>query len=233
MSAPHRLVVFDLDGTLVDSQANIARAVVDSAQLLGLDAPPAAEVSRVIGLSLGEALARLFPHIDAETHRRLDHEYRECFVRYRTMPDYKEPLFDGTHEILEALDKAGYLLGIATGKAMRGVNYLLSTQGWHGRFVTIQTPDIAPGKPHPGMVLQAMAETGVEPQNTVMIGDTSFDIEMARAAGVGAVGVSWGNHSVSELRAAGAHRVIDRLSDLLHAVDALTVPIPVAMEKQP
>jgi phosphoglycolate phosphatase len=227
MSQPPRLVVFDLDGTIVDSQANIVRAVAEVAQILGLPGPPPEHVPRVIGLSLAEALTQLFPGVDASLHQTLDREYREAFVRLRATPDYREPLFAGTHEVLDQLDKAGFLLGIATGKARRGVNHVLNLHGLVGRFVTVQTPDVAPGKPHPGMVLRAMAETAVEPENTVMIGDTSFDILMARAAGVHAVGVSWGNHPATELWAAGAHRLIDRLDDLLHAVETLTARAPV------
>lgn len=220
-----RLAIFDLDGTIVDSQSNIVRAVAEVAKILGLPGPPPGEVPRVIGLSLGEALAQLFPGVDPGTHQDLDREYREAFVRLRASPGYDEPLFAGTLEVLVELERAGYLLGIATGKAKRGVNYVLSRHGLEGRFVTIQTPEDSPGKPHPGMVLRAMVEVGVEPRNTVMIGDTTYDIQMALAAGVGAVGVSWGNHPVSQLEAAGAHRLIDRLGDLLQAVDGLTAPI--------
>lgn len=230
MSTPVRMVVFDLDGTIVDSQANIVRAVSEVAGILGLPNPPADQVPRVIGLSLAEALAMLFPGVDTATHRNLDHEYREAFVRLRASPDYQEPLFDGTHDILNALEGAGFLLGIATGKATRGVRHVLNLHGLSGRFVTIQTPENAPGKPHPGMVLQAMAEVGVEPHNTIMVGDTTYDIHMGLAAGVKTVGVSWGNHPPEELKAAGAHRLIDRLSDLLHAAEALTVPASMSME---
>ncbi|MBY0510902.1 MAG: HAD-IA family hydrolase [Rhodospirillaceae bacterium] len=230
MSAPLRLVVFDLDGTIVDSQANIVRAVAEVAKILGLPGPPAEHVPRVIGLSLAEALALLFPGVDTSTHKDLDREYREAFVRLRASPDYREPLFAGTHEILNALERAGFLLGIATGKAKRGVNHVLNLHGLTGRFVTVQTPEDAPGKPHPGMVLQAMAETGVEPRNTVMVGDTTFDIHMGLAAGVQTVGVSWGNHPVEDLKVAGAHRLIDRLSDLLHAAETLTAPVTSSME---
>jgi phosphoglycolate phosphatase len=225
MSQPSRLVIFDLDGTIVDSKANIIRAVGEVAKILGLEGPPAHEVPRVIGLSLDKALAELFPGVDASAHRDLDREYREAFMRLRASPDYQEELFPGTHEALAELDKAGFLLGIATGKATRGVKYVLNRHGLEGRFITIQTPENAPGKPHPGMVLQAMAETGVEPRHAVMIGDTTFDILMARAAGANAVGVSWGNHPGADLMAAGAHRLIDRLDDLLHAVEALTSPV--------
>ena len=225
MIKPLRLVVFDLDGTIVDSKSNIIWAVNEVARIMGLPAPPADEVPRVIGLSLTEALARLFPDIDPTTLQMLDREYREAFVRMRASPGYQEPLFEGTLEVLDQLDKAGFLLGIATGKAKRGVDHVLKRHGLESRFVTVQHADNAPGKPHPGMVLQAMAETGVEPRHTVMIGDTSYDIQMARSAGASAIGVSWGNHPVRELQAAGAHRLIDRLSDLLHAAEALTAPI--------
>jgi phosphoglycolate phosphatase len=219
-----------MDGTIVDSQANIVRAVTEVAKILGLPNPPADQVPKVIGLSLAEALAMLFPGVDTATHKNLDHEYREAFVRLRKSPEYREPLFDGTHEILNALESAGFLLGIATGKAMRGVNHVLNLHGLTGRFVTIQTPENAPGKPHPGMVLQAMAETGVEPQNCVMVGDTTYDIHMGLAAKVQTVGVSWGNHPVAELKAAGAHRLIDRLGDLLHAAETLTAPTSQTLE---
>jgi len=222
---PLRLAIFDLDGTIVDSKHNIVRAVSEVAQTLGLKAPAPEAVPRVIGLSLIDALAALFPNVDASGHLDLDRRYREIFVRMRTEPDYDEPLFPGTLEVLEQLDKAGFLLGVATGKATRGVNYVLDRHGLTQRFVTVSTPDNSPGKPHPGMILRAIAETGVEAENTVMIGDTSFDILMARAAGVHAVGVSWGNHPASELHTAGAHRLIDRLDDLLHAAETLTAKV--------
>jgi phosphoglycolate phosphatase len=140
----------------------------------------------------------------------------------RTAPDYDEPLFAGAAAALAQLLERGYLLGIATGKARRGVNHVLDRHGLHGHFVTIQTVDTSPGKPHPDMVLKAMAETGAAPQHTCMIGDTSFDIEMGRAANVRAIGVTWGNHPVVELAAAGAHRLVDRFDDLAHAVGAMT-----------
>ena len=222
MAAPLRLVIFDLDGTIVDSKHNIIFAVGEAAKLLGLTPPSPEVIPKVIGLTLVDALAALFPDVDAAAHKTLDREYREIFVRMRATPGYDEPLFAGTQELLTALDQAGFLLGIATGKAKRGVNYVLNRHGWAGRFVTLQTPDDGPGKPHPSMVLRAMSETGVEPENTVMIGDTTFDIHMALAAGAKAVGVSWGNHSVTELQSAGAHRLVDRMGDLLHACEDLT-----------
>lgn len=222
MTPPLRLAVFDLDGTILDSRANIVRAVQEAAGLLGMEPPPADEIPKVIGLSLTEALARLFPHLDDARARDMDQAYRTCFVRSRTRPDYDEPLFEGTREVLDALEAEGVLLGIATGKAMRGVRHFLEHHGLAGRFATIQTPDHSPGKPHPGMLRRAMVETGALPAHTVMIGDTSFDMQMARAAGVSALGVAWGNHPVTELEAAGAHRLVDCLGDLMHAIRTLT-----------
>jgi len=218
-----RLAVFDLDGTLVDSRHNIMRAVQDTAAAAGLRVPTLDQVARVIGLSLDEALRGLFPEVDPATLVELDRAYRECFVRYRATDGYQEPIFDGVHEALAALDKANVVLAIATGKARRGVDYFLDRHGLTGRFAAIETPDTAPGKPHPGMVLQAMAATGATPESTVMIGDTTYDILMARAAKTHAVGVSWGNHDGAELTAAGAHRLIHRLVDLPQVIDSLTL----------
>ena len=224
-SAAHlRLAVFDLDGTLVDSRVNIIRAVEEVAAILKIEPPSQANIPKVIGLSLDEALARLFPEVSAATHKTLEQEYRNAFVRLRAAPGYDEPLFPGALEVLAELTKEGIFLGIATGKARRGVALLLERHGLVGRFITIQTPDTARGKPHPDMLLRAMAETGVDAPRTVMIGDTSFDIEMARAAGVGAIGVAWGNHEIHELETAGAHRLVDRFADLTQAVRLLTSP---------
>jgi len=222
---PLRLAVFDLDGTIVDSKANIVRAVHEAAALMKVDPPPADEIPRVIGLSLTEALGNLFPALEGARLLELDQAYRACFSRFRTEAHFDEPLFDGTHAVLDALDAEGVLLGIATGKGMRGVRHVLERHGLSNRFITIQTPEHAPGKPHPEMLYRAMAEAGVLPVHTVMIGDTSFDIRMARNAGVSALGVAWGNHPVSDLEAAGSHLLVDRLSDLRQAVLALTTPI--------
>ncbi|MGE3335476.1 MAG: HAD-IA family hydrolase [Rhodospirillaceae bacterium] len=225
MSAPLRLAIFDLDGTIVDSTANIVRAVHEAAACMKLDPPALHEIPLVIGLSLTEALGRLFPKLEHPRLLELDQHYRDCFNRFRTEPDFNEPLFEGAHEVLDALDAQGVLLGIATGKAMRGVRHVLERHGLTQRFVTIQTPEHAPGKPHPEMIYRAMAETGAAPAHTVMIGDTSYDILMARAAGVSALGVAWGNHPATELHAAGAHLLVDRLSDLMHAISTLTTPV--------
>jgi phosphoglycolate phosphatase len=223
LSAPLRLAIFDLDGTIIDSRNNIVRAVADTAKVCGLTLPAAEMMPRVIGLELDEALLTLFPEVPPANIAPVRHAFGECFVRYRTESDYREPLFEGALDVFDTLSAAGFVLAIATGKARRGVDYFLDQHGLNERFVSIQTPDTAPGKPHPAMVLQAMAETGARPEGTVMIGDTTYDIAMARAAQAGAIGVSWGNHAGHELTAAGAHTLIDRMTDLHQAVDRLIV----------
>jgi phosphoglycolate phosphatase len=221
MSGP-RLAIFDLDGTLVDSRAIIVKAVTEAARIFELTLPPPEEVPRVIGLELSEALGRLFPKADAPRLAAVTSAYKDFFVRLRADSDYHEPLFDGVGDSLAALEKEGIILGIATGKARRGVDHVLGRHGLSGRFITIQTPDTSPGKPHPDMVHRALRETGAASASTVMIGDTTFDIAMARAANVGAIGVGWGNHPLIELRDAGAHECIDHMTDLLAAVIKLT-----------
>ena len=221
-TSPVRLVVFDLDGTIVDSLAHIARAIVQASEVVGISPPADHAIPRVIGLSLEVAIATLFPGHGSEVHVEIDRVYRKIFAEWRAKPGHVEPLFAGSVEAIDALEGAGFILGIATGKARRGVDFLLDHHRLGGRCVTIQTPDIAPGKPDPVMLYQAMSAAGAVPDNTVMIGDTVYDIGMARAAGTKALGVSWGNHQADELRQSGAHMVVDRMDQVLQAVHDLT-----------
>ena len=213
------LIVFDMDGTLLDSRAHIARAVHETARLTGQAAPDAAAIPRVIGLTLSEALSRLFPAAAAQRQiGDIEAVYRRVFAEWRATADHFEPLFDGTRDLVLDLAARGFLLGIATGKGRRGVDFVLGKHDLVGRFVTIQTPDTNPGKPDPAMLTSAMAETGIDPGRTIMVGDTTYDMIMARAAGVHALGVSMGNHDSAELRQSGAHAVIDHWSQFMHAV---------------
>jgi len=219
--AAPRLVVFDCDGTLVDSQGHIIATMNEAFRRHDLAAPPAASVRGVIGLSLPLAIAALAPDQATERLERIEQSYREAFFALRQRDDYHEPLFDGVGATLDALEADGFLLGIATGKNMRGLRATLERHGLLSRFVTLQTADRAPSKPHPAMVEQAMAEAGAEPASTVLVGDTTFDIEMARNAGIAAVGVAWGYHELDRLRAAGAHRIIETFGQLPGVVGEL------------
>ncbi|MBF0306394.1 MAG: HAD-IA family hydrolase [Alphaproteobacteria bacterium] len=215
MVTPLRLAVFDVDGTLVDSQHNIVAAMLVACDAHGLCRPPAEAVRRVIGLSLVEAVAALLPEQEPIAHERIAESYKDAFVTLRSGPGWTEPLFPGAVAALDALEADGWALGLATGKSRRGVDVMIERHGLTGRFATIQTPDTNPGKPNPAMLRSAMAEVGADASATVMIGDTTFDILMARAANTGAVAVGWGYHPVGELRAAGAHAVVGDYAGLL------------------
>jgi phosphoglycolate phosphatase len=214
----HRLFVFDCDGTLVDSQHNIVAAMAAAWARHDLPAPAASDVRRLVGLTLEIAIARLLPEADDEKHRALAAAYREIVHDLRmgnAQGVAEEPLFPGIRELIESLAAPEIFLGIATGKNLRGLEHTLSVHGLRGRFHTLQTADICRSKPDTEMVLRAMAETGVEAASTVVIGDTSFDMEMARSAGATAIGVAWGYHEAVDLWKAGAHALIAQPADLL------------------
>jgi phosphoglycolate phosphatase len=207
-----RLAIFDCDGTLVDSGATIHRALRATFELHGLDCPPPSVSRKVIGLSLSEAMARLAPAAD---HDALTRTYKETFFAMRAGGHVEEPLFDGILPLLDALEADGWLLAVATGKSDRGLRHCLESHGIHSRFVSLQTADRHPSKPDPGMALAAIADARASPETSVVIGDTSFDIGMALAAGAGAIGAGWGYHEPDELVAAGAHGVAEDPAEVL------------------
>jgi phosphoglycolate phosphatase len=216
-----RLVIFDCDGTLIDSQHAIFACMSHAFDTAGLKAPTRAEVLGIVGLSLPEALLALAPRESEVVRRQLIDAYRAGFVGVRERLGEKEPVYDGIAAAIGALSaRDDTVLGIATGKSKRGVARLLAQEGWEGHFFTVQTADDHPSKPHPSMIRQAMAEAGVAPQATVMIGDTTYEMEMARNARVGAIGVSWGYHAPERLARAGAHAVIRDGGDLVGAIEA-------------
>jgi phosphoglycolate phosphatase len=202
-----KLAVFDCDGTLVDGQAHVCEAMERGFAEAGLAPPARHEILRGVGLSLPIAVRRLAPDGTAEQHAVAVESYRVSFRTAREQGRFSEPLFDGIGDLLHALHAAGWRLGVATGKSDRGLAHCLATHRLSALFCTLQTSDRHPSKPHPSMVQQAMAEAPASPENTVMIGDTAYDIEMARNAGVRAIGVAWGYHATDELLAAGAMAV--------------------------
>ncbi len=216
-----KLVIFDCDGTIVDSQRIIMAAMAEAFASAGLPVPERARVLEVVGLSLANAIGRLVPDASDEALvLRLADLYRASFAELRRHPEHSEPVFPGVGELISALGQDGEtFLGIATGKSRRGVAALLERLGLSAHFHTVQTGDDHPSKPHPSMIRQAMAETGAARSDTVMIGDTTFDMEMARLAGVAGVGVTWGYHPPDALAAAGARLLVKDCEELRAALD--------------
>ena len=212
-----RLIVFDCDGTLVDSQQLIVEAARQTLLAHDLEPLEADAVRAVIGLSLDLALAHLVPDADERTLISLVATYRTTWRLLRTQ-GVLEPLFPRTREVLDMLDRDGHLLGVATGKSRPGLLEVLDHHGLTALFVSLQTGDRHPSKPHPSMLEEAMRETGSAPAETMMVGDTSFDMAMARAAGARAIGVAWGNHAPELLAAAGAELILADFDQLLDCV---------------
>lgn len=202
MPAP-RVIIFDVDGTLVDSQTEILDAMTGAYATEGLAPPNLADVRSIVGLSLPEAMARLRPDDDPARHIRLVTAYKSGFNRHgQADSPARSPLFPGARVVLDHLRAAPEtLLAVATGKSRRGLVRMLARHGLHAHFVSQQTSDTHPSKPHPSMIKAVLDETGIPAHRAVMIGDTSFDIDMGRAAGVGTIAVTWGYHRAADLRA--------------------------------
>jgi phosphoglycolate phosphatase len=214
-----KLIVFDCDGTLVDSQHMIVAAMEQAFAGFALPPPGRGEVLSVVGLSLEEAVGRLAPAGRRVDVPALADAYKQAFGELRRGKAHAEPLYPGIREVLLALaDQPDVVLGVATGKSRRGLAAVLEREGLTGLFATLQTADTHPSKPDPAMLLAAIGETGAEAHRTVMIGDTTYDIEMAIGAGTRGIGVAWGYHPVADLEAAGAHSIVEdsrRLQDHL------------------
>lgn len=218
MSQP-RLIMFDMDGTLIDSGSMIAEHMASTFLAHGLEAPTREMSNTVIGLSLELAMQNL-AQCDGATALLLADTYRGKYREMLAAGHRNEPLYDGALDALarlRALDHA--VLGIATGKGLQGVHRILGLHDLSDHFITLQTPDHNPSKPHPGMILRACSETGIDPSCTVMIGDTTFDMELGRAAGAKTIGVTWGYHARVALEEAGAHIIIEDYADLDDAIE--------------
>jgi phosphoglycolate phosphatase len=200
-----KLAVFDCDGTLIDSQVNILRAMRQTFDRHGLAAPADHDIRRIVGLSLVESMQVLLPEAEHSLHASLAQDYKHAFQRLRADRTLDpEPLYPGVATLLDALRDSGWLLGVATGKSDRGLALALAHHGLADHFITLQTADRHPSKPHPSMLWTAMADAGAQPHQACIIGDTVFDMAMGANAGVRAIGVDWGYHDAAELVDAGA-----------------------------
>lgn len=221
MSARLRLAVFDVDGTLADSQAEIVAAMTGAFAGENLAPPPRAAILSIVGLSLDHAVARLAPDAGPARHAALVGGYRSAYAAQRAAHG-ASPLYPGALDALRALARDPFLLlGVATGKSGRGLDALIEAHDLAGFFVTRQVADFHPSKPHPAMLRAALDEAGVAASDAVMIGDTSFDMDMARAARTGAIGVDWGYHPVTAL---GPVPVISSFAALPGAIDTVLAP---------
>ncbi|KZL21161.1 Pyrophosphatase PpaX [Pseudovibrio axinellae] len=210
------LIVFDCDGTLADSQDNIMIGFTAAYRSVDLPVPSRDQILSTVGLTLNVAFEQLLGHSDPELIAKLVKGYQQVVWDMRSKGRDYDPLYDGALEALNALaEREDVLLGVATGKHSRGMKHLIGLHGLEGFFTTMQTADVAPSKPNPGMIFQAMSETGVDLENTIMIGDTTFDMQMARNAGVESIGVTWGYHSAKDVKNAGASYVIDHFNELI------------------
>ncbi len=209
-----RLAIFDCDGTLVDGQANVCLAMEEAFAQTGMVAPPRNLIRRAVGLSLPQAMAMLLPESGPAQQDELADRYRMAFRAQRDAGLVYEPLFEGMEDLLRHLHASGWTLAIATGKSDRGLAHCLAEHGITDLFSSLQTADRHPSKPDPAMIEQVLFETGATAADTVMIGDTSFDMIMAENAGVRAVGVGWGYHGSHELLACGADGVAETMAEL-------------------
>ena len=210
-----RLVIFDVDGTLVDSQADIIAAMSEAFTRADAPAPTRDDILGIVGLSLEVAIPKLAPDLDPATHTQMVGWYKDAYVALRAKVGAAQssPLYPHVRDTLDLLHaQPETLLGVATGKSRRGLDKLLEGHALTHHFITQQVSDFHPSKPHPAMLHAALSETGLDPKEAVMIGDTVFDMDMSKSAGIPFIGVSWGYHRAHQLTDAIA--VLDDIRDL-------------------
>ena len=219
-----RLVIFDVDGTLVDSQDMIVQAMEYTYAQIGVAVPARDALLSYVGMSLDLIFPQLSPELDAAQHVALSQGYRDSYFHMRQKSGSAEtsPFFAGMRDVLDQLKTQDWtLLAVATGKSKRGLDKLIEGHGLEGYFQSQQVADFHPSKPHPAMVEACLTECGVDAAQTVMIGDTTFDIDMGRSARVKTIGVSWGYHDTKQLK---ADRIVTTPEAIIPAIDDLIGP---------
>jgi phosphoglycolate phosphatase len=219
MSDPLRLVAFDLDGTLLDSANSIVTGVLACWEACGFPAPENERIRRIIGLPWKESIYELLPGAGETEFAQIKAYHTEVASGKRPRPFRQESLFPGIEDALDRVEEAGYLLSVITSRSSDRLKNLLEANGIGKRFITLKTTDNGPGKPNPFLMNQTLSELGVDKENAVMIGDTTFDMIMARSAGTAAIGVSWGVHESDELTKAGADHVVDEVLQLYDTIN--------------
>ena len=217
-----RMVVLDCDGTIVDSQKAILEMMYATFDAHELERPDRMDVLRGVGLELSVGIERLLPEQHDLEIKELYATYKKLATDFREGGGHHDPLYPDADTVIRALDKAGWLLGVATGKARVGLDHMINIHGLHDLFVTLQTSDSAAGKPSPEMLRNAMRDTGVEADFVFMVGDTTYDMSMAVNAGTKAIGVSWGYHEADELLEAGAEVVVHSYNELFAVLEEMT-----------
>lgn len=217
------LILFDADGTLVDSQAIIHDSMVATFDSFGEPIPSLEQSRSIVGLSLELAICTLLDRQKDARTAAMTARYKEAYLDRVHLPEYETKLFPGIRNLIETLgDQDEFLIGMVTGKSRAGIDRLLDGQAMRSFFVTSRCADDCPSKPHPAMVLECCDETGTDPRNTIVIGDTSFDMEMAKSAGAGAIGVSWGYHPVDRLRRSGADTIVNHADEVMHRIGEIS-----------
>lgn len=223
MADKQKLAAFDLDGTLLDSIPSIVIGVSTCWEALGFPEVSPDQIRNIIGLPWEQSIEELMPGAGAREVAMIKEYHAEIARGERPAPDRPpETVFPGAIEALDRLEDNGYLLAIVTSRSNRRFQDMIDRAGLAGRFVSVKTADQGPGKPDPFLLNEAMREAGVAREDTVMIGDTTYDVLTARNAGTGAVGVTWGVHPADKLHGAGAHHVTDRFEHLHDLIEGLT-----------
>ena len=221
MGLTFKLIVFDWDGTLMDSQARIVDCILAAFADLGLEGPSREAAADIIGLGLDDSMARLWPGSSAAKRATLADRYRHHYLFTDRTPS---ELFPGAREVLEYLRGAGYLLAVATGKSRRGLALSLEETGLGGLFHATRCADETFSKPHPQMLLELMDELGVRAQVTLMVGDTEYDLQMATNAGTRSLAVCHGVHDAGRLLACGPLACLESLNAIPGYLERLAAP---------